>query len=1572
MAGDVVWVPVLPSLREFASELKKGTAGAGQAAGADVSRAMEAELKKAEVAAQKAGQAVEKAAAAAEKAHNRTADAAGKVRVAEEGLAKARASGDSEKIAAAEEKLAAARRKVGEASTAAKSADSNLAAAKKNLSAAEKDAARTADEHGRAVRVSAGEMDSASGKAKGYAGSLGGLAAKAGAAALAFAGFKGVGSILSGGLGRLTTIEDSTASMTVILGDAGKAAELAEGIKNTVTGTPFNLDQFMTAGKNLAAFGVDAAKVPNVLRAVGEAAAASGKGAEGVDQVSDAFGKMAAKGKVQMTDLTSIMQAGVPALQILANAHGTTADEMQKMISKGAVPAAEAIDMLTTGILEGSDGAAGATNAYAGTMEALRGTFSGAAGGLKSSLNRLGASALGPFMSTMTGAMSGSADMIDALGKKVGAVSETVAGALTGIKSILLDGDFIGGFGVEEDDPIVDLLFNVREGVMKIYEAGKLLTTGDFGQGFAKAFGVEEDDPLVDKLFNLRDQMLAWGGQIGRIFTTLRDTVVELGPPLGQIAGSIGQATAALGVSVWSIMLDLLETLAPLLQTMLVPAVQLLADLMADHQPIVTLLVGAYTAYRIATMATAAAQTGMNIATGISSGLFRGQTVAVGSSTAATKANTLAVRINAAGTKAWGIITASSSIIAQGAAGAFRLLSAAIKANPMMAIVSAITLVVGALTWFFTQTELGKKIWETVWGGIKAGLAAAWDFMSPVFEFLGAAMSAIGAAAMWLYENAIKPVFAGVMTVVGAAWAYVSFIFSLWKFAFELAGAVAMLLWDKAIQPVFSKIGAFISATWNGVISPVFGFFTAVMSAVGDAAVWLWENAIMPAWNGISGAISAAWDGTISAVFGFFSAAMTKAGELATWLYDNAIKPAWDGIKSAISTVWDFVSPILGKIGTAFSTLGDVAKNVGSAIRNAFDGVVGVLKKPVNMIGGLLARIPDKILGVSIPGAGAIKSWGQSLQALRDGGVIAGRTEDGQLYGPGTSTSDSLVGVNAAGAPIVRVAAGEGIVKGKAMDNGGNRVVAALNRGWVPSADYLAGLPGLKDGGEIGREPYGLPLGTSGAVNVPWVDDLEAEYGLDARTYAGHQERDGQNKGIDWFGPVDQMQSFAEFLLGIGDQLEQVIWSNPNTGAKVGIADGVPVGPGTDQPGYYRNDWSDHQDHVHTRQSYSFGGAQAQVEAPVVAGTPYDDTPGNYGTVSTGGASGASASSTSASSDPTTVEGIAGKIAHDFAAETTGDFLAIFGLDGITLPSAQAQEDQQSATSADTSALAQPEPGQTLAAPAVAPQLEVAEVDPAESLSGSDLYAYRIAEQAKAMGLPREAADIGGATALVEAGNPLKMWANAKVPASLNHPHDAVGSNGTSVGLFQQQDFAEWGTVAERMDPAESARMFFEHFPANWQSMDPGAVAQAVQRSSLPGRYSEEMAAGRSLIGATGVYDDGGMLLPDQLAYNASALREPYAVFNDDQWGTLDDLAERRDTGNPVAVEIIDRQFNEIVSALGGPPSSSSAEKDLAPSGGTVQITIEINGAQSPEATGRAVAEALEARMSSHSGGREW
>ncbi|OFU54841.1 hypothetical protein HMPREF3120_05315 [Corynebacterium sp. HMSC11D10] len=175
---------------------------------------------------------------------------------------------------------------------------------------------------------------------------------------------------------------------------------------------------------------------------------------------------------------------------------------------------------------------------------------------------------------------------------------------------------------------------------------------------------------------------------------------------------------------------------------------------------------------------------------------------------------------------------------------------------------------------------------------------------------------------------------------------------------------------------------------------------------------------------------------------------------------------------------------------------------------------------------------------------------------------------------------------------------------------------------------------------------------------------------------------------------------------------------------------------------------------------------------------------------------------------------------------------------------------------------------------------------------GPQFFAHEIANQAKTMGLDKLAAKIGIATALVESGNPLKMYANRAVPESLSYRHDALGSDYDSVGLFQQRNNGAWGTVKDRMTPASSAKMFFAKLQGfDYRSMDPGAAAQKVQVSAFPDRYGKQMAEAERLLSSTGVFDLGG--IAGGMGWMRKAVIEPERTLSPRQTVAFEKMVDR-------------------------------------------------------------------------------
>lgn len=117
----------------------------------------------------------------------------------------------------------------------------------------------------------------------------------------------------------------------------------------------------------------------------------------------------------------------------------------------------------------------------------------------------------------------------------------------------------------------------------------------------------------------------------------------------------------------------------------------------------------------------------------------------------------------------------------------------------------------------------------------------------------------------------------------------------------------------------------------------------------------------------------------------------------------------------------------------------------------------------------------------------------------------------------------------------------------------------------------------------------------------------------------------------------------------------------------------------------------------------------------------------------------------------------------------------------------------------------------------------------------------------QSMGVTPRGIKIGLATTEVESNT--RVLANPKVPESLLLPNQGVGTDGKSVGMWQQQVVMGngwwWGDARTCMDPESSSRLFFERLlklDYNNPNRSPGSFAQQVQSSAYPTRYDERFA----------------------------------------------------------------------------------------------------------------------------------
>jgi hypothetical protein len=434
---------------------------------------------------------------------------------------------------------------------------------------------------------------------------------------------------------------------------------------------------------------------------------------------------------------------------------------------------------------------------------------------------------------------------------------------------------------------------------------------------------------------------------------------------------------------------------------------------------------------------------------------------------------TASVRVITSVTEAWAKVQA--------------ILDGTLLANPIGLIVVAVAAFIAAwiaaynrVEWFHNAVnfwfghigQLALWLWHEAivpaFNGVMAAAQEVGQFMQQVGGWFKTAFDAIGNAGLWLWHNAIEPMWKGIKSafdgIVSAGqtmWNAIKVVWDAWTNIINATVVpVVNLLWHSVIEPAFGAIKTIIQNAWI-VVENVFKLWVAFMDITWGNAFRQAKTVITGVWDAIKAATAVWWD----AVKAIFTAVVdflrSTLGPVFTWFRDNVIIPVWNGIKSAIDAVWNNgIKPIFTALGGFLSdTVAPAFKRGVELIGQYWDGLRAVAKAPVNFIIGTVINrgIIDSLNWVTDK-LGHAANLGH-LQELAGGGMVRG---------PGTGTSDSILGLSEGGMPTARVSNGEFVVNAK-QTRKNLPLLRAIN----------SNAPGYADGGLVG-DVLGLlanPLG---------------------------------------------------------------------------------------------------------------------------------------------------------------------------------------------------------------------------------------------------------------------------------------------------------------------------------------------------------------------------------------------------------------------------------------------------------------------------------------------------------------
>lgn len=143
---------------------------------------------------------------------------------------------------------------------------------------------------------------------------------------------------------------------TTLLGEQG-GEDMMDDIDAFAKATPFKTSGVISNVQKMMAYGWDADRIIKDMETIGDAAAATGKGDEGLSSIVYALSEIRSKGKLSTQELNQLASAGIKAKQYLAEGLGYGSDDAGLMklsedLEAGAIGANQAIDLILQGMEE--------------------------------------------------------------------------------------------------------------------------------------------------------------------------------------------------------------------------------------------------------------------------------------------------------------------------------------------------------------------------------------------------------------------------------------------------------------------------------------------------------------------------------------------------------------------------------------------------------------------------------------------------------------------------------------------------------------------------------------------------------------------------------------------------------------------------------------------------------------------------------------------------------------------------------------------------------------------------------------------------------------------------------------------------------------------------------------------------------------------------------------------------------------------------------------------------------------------------------------------------------------------
>lgn len=805
----------------------------------------------------------------------------------------------------------------------------------------------------------------------------GGFAAKVGAVAgIASTVFSKVASVVTGSLNSAISRADQMNNFPKVMKNLGYSSEDAAAsikkISSALDGLPTTSSAMTGMVQQLAPLTSNLDQATNIALAFNNAMLAGGASTMEQENALTQYTQMLSAGKVDMQAWRSIQAAMPGQLNQVAEAMlgaGKNSNDLYEAMKNGSI----SFDDFNKKVMELNQNGFGK---YASFAQQAKDATQGIGTAMENVQNRV-AKAVQKVIEAV--GVENIAGAINGFSSQFGKIGDAAAGMVTGVK---------GWFGkaAQAAQPLVSI-WQSDFGQLGVYLKGLASNAQAFGGSLLDVVtnggGLQN---FLTGLNNIISPLVNWWIALTRnvsIFIgTLSDSggvqaflasLSELWKGLTQLGQGLADAvTGFLAVgqnggaaaSIGQLVGDAFNAAAPFVEK-LASTLQSLGDWASEHgdaiRTVIAGIAGGFAAFKTASLISAAVT--------------------------ALKSFDVAAKIAAAGQ--W-------------------VLNAAMNANPIVLVVTAIGALVAALVWFFTQTETGRKAWAS----FTSFLSSAWQSVVSFVTSLGQNIAnfftqtipnAIQSVIQWFQQlpSAIGTALSNLITSIGtwavsfgqsALQAGQQFVSNIANFLTNLPATIAywltygitfVVLWaaqlgSQAIsagQQFLANLGTFFvqlpGNIWN--------WLTSTVASVASWAAQMGANALSAGSRFLSNVgtfISQLPANVGSWLSGAVSAAASFVGRMAS----NAVNAG----SRFLSSIGSYISQVPGRIGAglsgAISAVGSFASSMASGALRAGQQFLSNLVNTLASIPGRMVSIGSQIVHGIISGiTGSIGKVGSAI-----------------------------------------------------------------------------------------------------------------------------------------------------------------------------------------------------------------------------------------------------------------------------------------------------------------------------------------------------------------------------------------------------------------------------------------------------------------------------------------------------------------------------------------------------------------------------------------------------------------